>query len=339
MEKTVAGMAVGTHAALMASYKSVQGKTKKRFMRKPNMADSVDQYMALSKWLEKEGAHRYGAFVALAAARCDQAMSNPTGQADKIVKAGQLYAQSQIESGTLDFAGFEEDLAEAIDCYELAVSIYIRIHRTAFAATLRSELANGLVVFGKLGEAATNYRASAELLAGSPLPCIGALSSATDCKIRQEDHDGALALCVEVMGVVAAHARAVDEADDSADHWDYQSPGDHFGHYGALFGKGVYADVIQQAEITSVLLLLLLPELPREAHAFAKTLDFYRDVDATRPETRYMNADMFLMLQSAVLAVENGDLDALRELQSTLWFSMTSVQNELCNRLVETLVG
>ena len=39
------------------------------------------------------------------------------------------------------------------------------------------------------------------------------------------------------------------------------------------------------------------------------------------------------------LAVENGDLDALRELQSTLWFSMTSVQNELCNRLVETLVG
>ena len=27
------------------------------------------------------------------------------------------------------------------------------------------------------------------------------------------------------------------------------------------------------------------------------------------------------------LAVENGDLDALRELQSTLWFSMTSVQN------------
>ena len=41
MEKTVAGMAVGTHAALMASYKSVQGKMKKRFMRKPNMADSV----------------------------------------------------------------------------------------------------------------------------------------------------------------------------------------------------------------------------------------------------------------------------------------------------------
>lgn len=335
MDKTVAGMAVGTHAALMASYKSVQGKMKKRFMRKPNMADSVELYMALSKFLEKGGAHRYGAFVTLAAARCDQAMSNPTGQADKVVKAGQLFAQSQIESSTLDFAGCDEDLAEAVDCYELAVSIYTRIHRTAFAATLRAELANGLVVFGKLDEAATNYRASAALLAGSPLPCIGALSSATDCEIRREDHDSALALCVEVMGVVAAHAHAVDEADS----WDFQAPGDHFGHYGALFGKGVYVDAIQQVEITSMLLLLLLPELPREAHPFAKTLAFYHDVDATKPATRYMNQDMFLMLQSAVLAVENSDIDALRELQSGLWFSMSSVQNELCNRLVTNLVG
>ena len=41
------------------------------------------------------------------AIRCyDQPMS---------LQAGQLYAQSQIESGTLDFAGFEEDLAEVIE--------------------------------------------------------------------------------------------------------------------------------------------------------------------------------------------------------------------------------
>ena len=52
-----------------------------------------------------------------------------------------------------------------------------------------------------------------------------------------------------------------------------------------------------------------------------------------------MNQDMFLMLQSAVLAVENSDIDALRELQSGLWFSMSSVQNELCNRLVANFVG
>mmetsp|Transcript_24516 Transcript_24516/g.73464 ORF Transcript_24516/g.73464 Transcript_24516/m.73464 type:complete len:226 (+) Transcript_24516:64-741(+) len=190
------------HIQYIASYKAISAKLKKRFLRKNTVVDAVDQYQQLAKRLEQDGVHQYAAFVTLAAARCDEALNNPTGETEKVVRAAHLFMDSEMEAANLDYASFEENLMEAVDCYELAIDIYCKIHRTAFAATLRSEVANALVVFGKLEEAAEQYGAAALLLDGSPLPAIAATESAEECKIRLLDYAGALDCLGSVLDVV-----------------------------------------------------------------------------------------------------------------------------------------
>eukprot|EP00040_Diaphanoeca_grandis_P002738 m.22566 g.22566 ORF g.22566 m.22566 type:complete len:327 (+) comp13858_c0_seq1:315-1295(+) len=317
------------HAGMMASYKNISAKLKKRFLRKPNQGDAIDQYESLSKWLEGEGIHQYAAFCMLAAARCDQAMGNPTGEADKFVKSGQLFSQAEIESKHLDFCGFEDNLVEAVECYEIAIDVYCKIQRTAFAATLRNEMANSLVAFGKLGDACKNYRAAATLLEGSPLPRISALSNAADCLIREEDYAGALEVCVDIITTVSYHAKQLGD-----ERWDVKSPGDHFFHYGNVFRSSVYGDVVEKWEIVAVFLLLLLPAKSREEHIFSKTLPRYRNMVGECTAT-YMREDVFFTVQSVVLSVESNDLVSLRQLQSELWHLITPLQNELLHKLLE----
>eukprot|EP00038_Savillea_parva_P029488 m.71497 g.71497 ORF g.71497 m.71497 type:complete len:78 (-) comp8711_c0_seq4:903-1136(-) len=68
-------------------------------------------------------ASRYAAFAVLAAARCDEAMSNPTGETEKVVRAAHLFMDAEMEAANVDYAGFEENLMEAVDCYELAIDV------------------------------------------------------------------------------------------------------------------------------------------------------------------------------------------------------------------------
>lgn len=61
--------------------------------------------------------------MTLAAARCEEALNNPTGETEKVVKAAQLFMDAEMEATNVDFAGFEENLMEAVDCYELAIDV------------------------------------------------------------------------------------------------------------------------------------------------------------------------------------------------------------------------
>ena len=61
--------------------------------------------------------------MTLAAARCDEALNNPTGETEKVVRAAHLFMEGEMEAANLDYAGFQENLMEAVDCYELAIDV------------------------------------------------------------------------------------------------------------------------------------------------------------------------------------------------------------------------
>lgn len=120
----------------------------------------------------------------------------------------QLFMEAEMDSRLLDFSGFEENLMEAVDCYNLAIGIYCRMRRVAFAATLHAEVANALAVFGRFSEAAVHYRRASRLLDGSPVPSIAALENAIDCHIRVQDYASALTLLIDVVRMVDTVAKA-----------------------------------------------------------------------------------------------------------------------------------
>lgn len=61
--------------------------------------------------------------MTLAAARCDEALNNPTGETEKVVRAAHLFMEAEMEAANVDYTGFEENLMEAVDCYELAIDV------------------------------------------------------------------------------------------------------------------------------------------------------------------------------------------------------------------------
>ena len=125
-------------------------------MRKPNYGEAAYEFAELKQAMKREGFPQYAAFCALAVARCEQALSRtpqeaaqyrdagtsrprlpapPTGRSlsarfDRLVsQLGRLFAAAERDIQSFVFAsdgstlGFEENYAEALDCYRLAIEV------------------------------------------------------------------------------------------------------------------------------------------------------------------------------------------------------------------------
>lgn len=118
-------------------------------------------------------------------ARCEQATRNPTAEAEHLTQAAQYFVEAEADDRQVDELGFEDNIIDAVQCYEQAVEIYLRVQRASFAATLYIELAGVLRVFGRTEQAADYFQRAATLLADSPLPCIEALNEACTCQVSR----------------------------------------------------------------------------------------------------------------------------------------------------------
>lgn len=197
-------------------------------------------------------------------------------------------------------------------------------------------MANALVVFGKLEEAAEQYSAAALLLDGSPLPAIAATESACECKIRLLDYAGALDCLGSVLDTIRAMRAAERDGRGAKPVPDGGLAKDDFWVLGTALRHSTYGSIVGRAEITAVLLLLQLPQAVRDAHRFAAVLVRYRGVLDIKPPP-YLVEDVVLLMQSVLQAVEDDDLPALQSVQSELWFPLNAYQNELLYSLNELL--
>jgi hypothetical protein len=190
-------------------------------------------------------------------------------------------------------------------------------------------VANALVVFGKLEEAAEQYSAAALLLDGSPLPAIAATESACECKIRLLDFAGALDCLGTMLDIMRAmRASERDNRAQPAGEPRAGTPQDDFWVLGSALRHSAYGTIIARIEVTCVLLLLQLPLAVRDAHRFAALLVRYRGEDGGLCPS-YMSEEVYLLTESVLQALEDEDLPALQSVQSELWFPLNACQNEL----------
>ena len=67
----------------MQQYKQITQKiSKKRFLRKPNVAEAAEEFQAISKNLARQECPSYSAFFELAKARCEHTLANSAGNND-----------------------------------------------------------------------------------------------------------------------------------------------------------------------------------------------------------------------------------------------------------------
>ncbi|XP_033106691.1 40-kDa huntingtin-associated protein-like [Anneissia japonica] len=305
-------------ADFLGRYRSISGKLKRRFLRKPNVAEAIGQFNALSKVLEVQECSQYAGLCCLAMARCEHTLANAPGESSALIDAAQHFLEAENIDQSTSCPNFEEHLSAAVNCYGHAVKVHLEQKQPALAASLCLRLANSLKGLNKAGEASLHYQRAAHLQYQSPLDCLHSLNQVAACKIELCDYDAALTVLTE-MEYLARERMTV-----------------------GLGGRpvGAFMDILGNCEISRVLLLMLLKPTPQRIRPeHAQTLERYswESSEDTTPDC--LSETMFLLLQSLVMACQSRDIEALTALQQDLWPLLSSTHIHLLHLIIKTLTN
>ncbi|XP_046676316.1 40-kDa huntingtin-associated protein isoform X2 [Homalodisca vitripennis] len=270
----------------LSQYKSISNKLKKRFLRKPNVAEPSDQFGALGVQCERDEMPQYAGLCYLAVSRCEAALNNPTGEA---------WAQAAISSlgraGLLWPSEPERFLAAGL---ALETGTVLRTDRPH--------------------QSAASLVTAVNLLTDHPPLQLHALLDLASCRIRMGDLDGALSVLSQTVSVVEMIA---------------DPP------------FGIYADILLSCEVSRVLLLLLLRPPPQllPAHLTAVLERYSWLGDTTECPVAWMCEDLYMTLQSLVMACQSQDSHSLISVEGELWKHLDSLQRTLLRCLVDTVTS
>jgi len=303
-------------ADILAKYKAISNKLKKRFLKKPNVAEGSEQFASLANTLLRQDCPQYAGFCSLAQARCEHTLGNAPGEGHALTEAARAFLAAEKNCQDLLCPSFNEHLNAAINCYSHAIRVHIENKHTPLASALCLELGDALKSLSLPGEAVMHYQHAADLQSHNPLACLNALGLVASCKVDTNDFEGALSVFTEMSYLAQERGGGSD-------------------------GKplGAFCDIVARCEITRVLLLMLLKPTPQRIRPeHATTLEKYawESTDET-PSHNCINEELFLLLQSVVMACQSEELDCLRSLQVELWPMLSAEQNELLHLVIKDI--
>ncbi|XP_063169689.1 40-kDa huntingtin-associated protein-like [Candoia aspera] len=323
-----AASGAGAGGDFLARYRLVSAKLRKRFLRKPNVSEASEQFAALARELRAQESLPYAAWCQLAVARCAQSLGHPAGEAAALAEAARLWLRHERELRLRQGPGLglSEYLPAAHGCVAFAARLHVDLGQPALAAGLWLELGNELRSAGEPGQAVPAFLRAADLLAAGrlPLEALHGLRDVASCLLLTRDYDGALAVLTQAQHLAQVGSGAASAASSSAT--------------GATSLPGAFLDHLLHCEVTRVLLLLLLQPPPSKLlPEHAQTLEKY-SWEALDASSGYVPSELFLLLQSAVMACQEKDLESLKVLQKELWLLLTAEQNNLLHLVVQEMI-
>ncbi|KAM6143857.1 40-kDa huntingtin-associated protein [Erethizon dorsatum] len=389
----VGGAGPGAEAGdFLARYRLVSNKLKKRFLRKPNVAEAGEQFGQLGRELRAQECLPYAAWCQLAVARCQQALFHGPGEALALTEAARLFLRQECDARQRLGcpAAYGEPLQAAASALGAAVRLHLELGQPAAAAALCLELAAALRDLGQPAAAAGHFQRAAQLqLPLLPLAALQALGDAASCHLLARDYTGALAIFTRMQrlareqgghpvqphpqpqtpllppppgpqgqqppqlppgpqpgscgaavllsasptGAPAASAAAAAAADAVAAAATAPSP----------VALGAFSDVLVRCEVSRVLLLLLLQPPPAKLlPEHAQTLEKYswEAFDSHGQESGgQLPEELFLLLQSLVMAAHEKDTEAIKSLQVEMWPLLTAEQNHLLHLVLQETIS
>ncbi|XP_054716415.1 40-kDa huntingtin-associated protein-like [Uloborus diversus] len=294
----------------LAQYKAITSKLKKRFLRKPNVAEASAQFSMLAKELQNRECPHYAAFVCLAVCRCEHSVGNPIFESQNLLHAAKLFLEAEQLDHELLCPGYSEHLQASINAYHDCIKVHLDHDQPALAASLYLELGQALRQLGRVREAIPHFLQAANLHRFCALDHVNDLTLVYECRIAVGDYDGALSALTQMQ--VICEKQGVKE------------------NYERI---GAFTAILRETEITRLLLLLYLKPPPIKLKPeHAKLLDRYASLDTD--SVSYIEEDLYLMLQSLMIAVNEKDEDALSKLEKDIWPYLSGLQNNILNRIV-----
>lgn len=307
----------------LGQYKLISTKLKKKFLRKPNVAEASEEFGILAKELENQECPHYAAFCCLAVARCEHTLGNSVGETRSLIKAAQLFLETEEQNHKLLCPGFDENLNAALSCYAHAIKVYLDNNKISLGASLCLEVGQALHLLGRTSQAIPHFQKAAELQCCNPLGYLNAMDYVAMYKIEIGDYNGALNVLTEMYPI--AEERGGASCDKPL---------------------GAFTAILAKCEVTSVLLLLLQPTPQKLKPEHARLLEKYawessEDDSSDAPTVDsflILDEDLYLLLQSVVIACQSQNIGALKALRNDLWPFLSAQQNHLLQEVITRMV-
>jgi tetratricopeptide (TPR) repeat protein len=348
----------------LARYRLVSNKLKKRFLRKPNVAEAGEQFGQLGRELRAQECLPYAAWCQLAVARCQQALFHGPGEALALTEAARLFLRQECDTRQrlVCPAAYGEPLQAAASALSAAVRLHLELGQPAAAAALCLELAAALRDLGQPAAAAGHFQRAAQLhLPLLPLAALQALGDAASCQLLARDYNGALAVFTRMQRLARDHGShpvppqppppppppprpGPQHAPGAASTLPAAPPAANTGSAAPSPATlGAFSDVLARCEVSRVLLLLLLQPPPAKLlPEHAQTLERYswEAFDGHGQEgSGQLPEELFLLLQSLVMATHEKDTEAVKSLQVEMWPLLTAEQNHLLHLVLQETIS
>uniref|UniRef100_H0WDB2 Factor VIII intron 22 protein n=1 Tax=Cavia porcellus TaxID=10141 RepID=H0WDB2_CAVPO len=337
----------------LARYRLVSNKLKKRFLRKPNVAEASEQFAQLGRELRAQECLPYAAWCQLAVARCQQALFHGPGEALALTEAARLFLRQECDARQRLGcpAAYGEPLQAAASALALPCACTLGASEQP-AAPPPWCLRAGPPPLRDLGPAGHRCPRAAQLqLPLLPLAALQALGDAASCLLLARDYTGALAIFTRMQGLALEHGGhpvqlhpqqppqlpqgAQPGSVGAAVLLSTNPAGPH-----ATTGAAAAADAV---DVTRVLLLLLLQPPPAKLlPEHAQTLEKYswEAFDSHGQESgSQLPEELFLLLQSLVMAAHEKDTEAIKSLQVEMWPLLTAEQNHLLHLILQETIS
>ncbi|KAF2368543.1 Tetratricopeptide-like helical domain [Trinorchestia longiramus] len=263
----------------LQQYRNISSKLRKRFLRKPNVAEASEEFGSLEHTLADSEVWTGAGLCCIAVARCQQSLANAYAEADALTQAARCYAKAEHATRDILCPSFGDNLLTSASCYRRAIAIHSSNEgqrqpspqpgagsssgkssgstspsgaseseqqgagSNIVPAALSIELANTLEMCDRCSEALPVLLSAADMLHDCPVQLLRVLQQLHDCYILLGDLDGALKTCVKMLDVA------------------WQQREQQTREFSSV--PASFRDVISRCEVASLLLLLILQPLPQ----------------------------------------------------------------------------
>ncbi|XP_065898132.1 40-kDa huntingtin-associated protein-like [Dysidea avara] len=294
----------------VAEFRRITAGLKKRLLRKPNLQEVVEGYGSLSKKMASEELPQYAALCSMAMAKAEKGMKNLVGEAVAWHDAGRLFLQAEDSLHDLLIPSYKDHLIAAVQCYLIAIEVHVANSKSSLAATLSLEIATALLRYEDYSEALRFYHKAAELLADEEDGgYYHAVELAVTCRLKLRDYQGVLK---DISGITQKIRKKINPRKQ-----------DHL--------------LLQKCEVTQFLIILILqPPKNFLSTEYSQLLIRYSaDVTSDDYLEPHMDENIFIILQSLKIAIDQKDEDAKPRLKDELWPHLTSEQQKLLTLLIK----
>ena len=323
-----------------AAFKSISVKLKKRFLRKPNVSEAIEEYTLLSKQLENEECYGLSANCMQQVAKCYHNVGNVVSESSALQTAAKLYLNSEIASTVeSNILTFNEDLLSSISTYEEAIKLHQDQNERQLAAKLCLELADILALkFEKYFESIAYYERAIALFSEqqfSNLQVLIVQIKLAALKVFTCDYTGALNTYTDICNSITNKFTQMPQTNQNSTSRQAK----------LNFTKpiGIYSNLLAEADISKLLLLLYLKPTIKMKSEHTNTIEVYSWFQSLSSANNYLpleciDRDLFILLQSFVMACQSNDIKLLYTLQTELWPHLNHVENYILNLITDQLL-